>query len=123
MLTVPWCVDDPATIPNTIQTDVVKNKTISYTCSEGYESSDSQQKSVIVTCSPPDTETEPWIWNDTSIVEAFNCTPGTYFSARISPAGKLRPESFKLCQQIATDQRPFDLEISTFDQYCKKNTH
>ena len=77
--TVPWCLDGPASIPNTIKTEVVKNRTISYSCSDGYESSDSLQQSVIVTCSSGDEDNEPWRWNDTSIYGTFNCTPGTIY--------------------------------------------
>ena len=76
MLTVPWCVDDPARVPNANPIEVVKNRTISYSCDEGYESSHSQEQSVNINCSSPDTENEPWRWNDTSIEGKFNCNPG-----------------------------------------------
>lgn len=74
-VSVPWCIDDPVTISNSILTEETLNRTMNYTCKDGYESQNGTD-SILVTCSTTDNETIPWTWNDTNIFETLSCTPG-----------------------------------------------
>ena len=75
VVAVPWCTEKPQEVENSKRTEVAVNRTIEYTCNEGYESPNGTD-SVLVSCGTVNNETVPWTWNDTYIQDTFSCVPG-----------------------------------------------
>ena len=68
----PRCFGLPTSFTGTDQR-YIDDKTVEYTCSEGFTG---DMDKVTVKCETPDADRTPWTWSDSNVKANLNCKPG-----------------------------------------------